>query len=393
MLFRSLNIDVDFYQRSLKHLNELNLQEIDIISSQLETNTHYYTVKPSEYNTNCAFCGSPNIVKYGKTMRKLLDLPVRDEKIIINVIVPRYRCNCCNQTFSHTFQFVDKHAKVTKRLREKIEKLFLYRSLSDISQEYNISVSAIERIAMKYIRKQDADRHIILPELLGIDEAHINKNTYGLFVDIKKHKPIELLKNNTYNEMSKFLKSVDYSNVKVVVIDMTPKYKRLINTIIPAAHIVIDKFHIQQDIQKAFRKELAQYDNVILYEIRTLLLYKRESLSYEQQQLLNEYISRYPQVSFIYEIKELLINIYNTTDKDSAEQIIDKASALITADYIFFYHLLKRILYWKQEILNYHDYQYTNAVTEGINKRIVQFNYIGNGYSFPILRAKLLYSY
>jgi len=174
---------------------------------------------------------------------------------------------------------------------------------------------------------------------------------------------------------------------------MTPKYKRLIKTIIPDAHIVIDKFHIQQDIQKAFRKELAQYDNVILYEIRTLLLYKRESLSYEQQQLLNEYISRYPQVSFIYEIKELLINIYNTTDKDSAKQIIDKASALITADYIFFYHLLKKILYWKQEILNYHDYQYTNAVTEGINKRIVQFNYIGNGYSFPILRAKLLYSY
>ena len=102
--------------------------------------------------------------------------------------------------------------------------------------------------------------------------------------------------------MSRFLKSVDYSNVKVVVIDMTPKYKRLIKTIIPDAHIVIDKFHIQQDIQKAFRKELAQYDNVILYEIRTLLLYKRESLSYEQQQLLNEYISRYPQVSFIYEI-------------------------------------------------------------------------------------------
>ena len=64
-------------------MNELNLQEIDIISSQLETNTHYYTVKPSEYNTNCAFCGSTNIVKYGKTMRKLLDLPVRDEKIII----------------------------------------------------------------------------------------------------------------------------------------------------------------------------------------------------------------------------------------------------------------------------------------------------------------------
>lgn len=373
-------------------MNELNLQEIDIISSHLENDTHYYTVKPSEYNTICAFCGSTNIVKYGKTMRKLLDLPVRDERIIINVIVPRYRCNCCNQTFSHTFQFVDKHAKVTNRLREKIEKLFLYRSLSDISQEYNISVTAIERIAMKYIHKKDASRHIILPELLGIDEAHISNNAYGLFVDIEKHKPIELLRNNTYNEMSRFLNSVDYSNVKVVVIDMTPKYKRLIKAIIPDAHIVIDKFHIQQDVQKAFKKELAQYDNIILYEIRTLLLYKRESLSYEQQQLLNEYISRYPQVSFIYEIKELLINIYNTTDRNSAEQIINKASALITVDYIFFYHLLEKILYWKQEILNYHDYQYTNAVTEGINKRIAQSNYIGNGYSFPILRARLLYS-
>ena len=140
---------------------------------------------------------------------------------------------------------------------------------------------------------------------MGIDEAHISNNAYGLFFDIEKHKPIELLRNNTYNEMSRFLNNVDYSNVKVVVIDMTPKYKRLIKTIIPDAHIVIDKFHIQQDVQKAFKKELAKYDNIILYEIRTLLLYKRESLSYEQQQLLNEYISRYPQVSFIYEIKEL----------------------------------------------------------------------------------------
>ncbi len=91
---------------------------------------------------------------------------------------------------------------------------------------------------------------------MGIDEAHISNNAYGLFFDIEKHKPIELLRNNTYNEMNRFLNSVDYSNVKVVVIDMTPKYKRLIKTIIPDAHIVIDKFHIQQDVQKAFKKEL-----------------------------------------------------------------------------------------------------------------------------------------
>ena len=47
---------------------------------------------------------------------------------------------------------------------------------------------------------------------------------------------------------------------------------------------------------------------------------------------------------------------------------------------------------WRKQILAYFEYPITNAFTESFNSKIRKVYQEGNGYSFEVLRAKVLFS-
>lgn len=47
---------------------------------------------------------------------------------------------------------------------------------------------------------------------------------------------------------------------------------------------------------------------------------------------------------------------------------------------------------WREELFNYFDHPITNAYTESLNNLIRVTNRIGRGYSFEVLRAKMLFT-
>jgi transposase len=47
---------------------------------------------------------------------------------------------------------------------------------------------------------------------------------------------------------------------------------------------------------------------------------------------------------------------------------------------------------WEEQILGYFDHQVTNAYTESMNNLIRAVSRLGRGYSFEVLRAKMLFS-
>lgn len=52
--------------------------------------------------------------------------------------------------------------------------------------------------------------------------------------------------------------------------------------------------------------------------------------------------------------------------------------------------LLSIVKNWRREILAYFDHRFTNGSTEGVNAAIRQIDRQGRGYSFEVLRARLL---
>lgn len=47
---------------------------------------------------------------------------------------------------------------------------------------------------------------------------------------------------------------------------------------------------------------------------------------------------------------------------------------------------------WEEEIFNYFNSPITNAYTESLNRLIKTMNHVGRGYSFQVLRAKILFT-
>ena len=56
-----------------------------------------------------------------------------------------------------------------------------------------------------------------------------------------------------------------------------------------------------------------------------------------------------------------------------------------------FKELVSTMTNWQQEIFAYFDHQVTNAYTEALNGLIKVSNRVGRGYSFEVIRAKMLY--
>jgi hypothetical protein len=54
--------------------------------------------------------------------------------------------------------------------------------------------------------------------------------------------------------------------------------------------------------------------------------------------------------------------------------------------------LTKAMDNWEAEIFAYFDYRVTNAYTESLNSLIRVINRLGRGYSFEVLRAKILFT-
>ena len=88
--------------------------------------------------------------------------------------------------FVDRFNTLDLCSKMTNRLRCKIQQLSLTKPFKHIAREYKLSVTTIEKIALAYIREKDSQHIMYSPEVLGIDEAHLNGSIRCVLTDIKR---------------------------------------------------------------------------------------------------------------------------------------------------------------------------------------------------------------
>lgn len=77
--------------------------------------------------------------------------------------------------------------------------------------------------------------------------------------------------------------------------------------------------------------------------------------------------------------------------KDEAILKFEKCKESIPSDFKPFLDVSKTYTNHKKEIFNYFDMPYTNAYTESVNNIIKMIEKQGKGYSYEVLRAKVLY--
>ena len=101
---------------------------------------------------------------------------------------------------------------------------------------------------------------------------------------------------------------------------------------------------------------------------------------------------KFPKLGIAYCLKETMRDIYiESKDRYEAYQRFYEWECRIPDDFKAFKDLQNTYNNNKQEIFNYFLQPYTNAYTESINNVIKSIEKAGKGYSYEVLRAKVLY--
>ena len=387
----------------------LNLSEFEVIKR--EENEYYYkfTIIAKERPFVCTQClwdetpilgDNKRFTIHSSKERQLFDIPIHGKPVVLILKHNRYKCPCCNKTFYQPFHAIERNDKVTLRLKHYIQQQSLRKPFLEVGYDCGLSHTSVRKYFKEEIARLDAERNIKAPRVLGIDEAHLNKKMRGVFTDTENNKLLEITEDNLKRTVKHTIQNMEgYEDIEVVTIDMWSGYRYACRELIPKATVVVDKFHVVQyannaldKVRKELKHSLCKDRTRILRNDRWVLLKNKEDLSEKDIMLRDTWFDEFPELGVAYWLKETLRDIYiESKDRYEAFQRFYEWECRIPDDFKAFKDLQNTYNNNKQEIFNYFLQPYTNAYTESINNVIKSIEKAGKGYSYEVLRAKVLY--
>ena len=394
----------------------------------------------------CPFCKEKtDIILSGRTNPRVIHDVIRNNCRVDIVIQPiRLQCKSCGERFTPSIPGIDEVHSMTTRLLDFLRLECFLQPYTLLAERSGISVETVRGIMDEEIQKYEDEREanpLLAPRVLGIDEKHINRVMRGTIVNVEEGLLLDMLEDNKPNTMQEaIMRFTDWDKrIEVITTDMSNAYLQWLPTFLPRATIVIDRFHVIQDIERRISSTKKQ-----LYEHRKKLIDKIEDVKEKvrqmgvlrilnnTQRLLNYNIENivrdtksnkamqlatimdeFPEFKLLRQLYYLIEIMYQQETYEEAEAVWNEWVAMLPPgsdkeykEWCDLYSVVPPLFddfrsfsrqgfqFFKPYILNYFrpGCRYTNAATEGLNNLIGNINSQGNGYSFKALRAKCLYA-
>ncbi|MGG0939211.1 ISL3 family transposase [Brevibacillus centrosporus] len=383
-------------------MNILNLPTFNVTNQETNENGDYVIwVESVSPPSRCPDCGFDSLYKHGTKKQLFMDLPMHGKRVGIAINRQRYKCRNCPSSFFEKLPDIDDKRMMTRRLVQWIEERSLKLTFTSIADEIGVDEKTVRNIFRDYVNRLEEQFQRETPKWLGMDEVHLLRKYRGVVTNVERRTVIEILKNRNQDTMTKYLFSLpNRERIKYVAMDMWMPYKNAVQTALPHAKIVIDKFHVVKEandamekIRKANRNGVSAKQRKQLMHDRFVLLRRRHDLRPQDIIKFELWTKNFEMIGTGYDLKEEFYEIYDTDNKIEAynryvawkEKIPDTLRP-------YFEPVISKFDNWTEEILNYFDYRITNAYTESLNRLIKTMHHIGRGYSFEALRAKILFT-
>lgn len=351
----------------------------------------------------CKSCNGETLILFGTQTQKYRDLPVHMRPTTLIVERQRLRCKDCGKTQFQEMPHMHGKYMMTERLVEYIQRESLKRTFTGIAEDIGADEKTVRQIFSAYAKQLDIRHKVYTPEWLGIDEVHLTRQMRCVITDVYNRRPLDLLKDrNKPTVMAWLRKYMDPAVLKVVTMDMHTGYLYAVQEVFPDVKIVVDKFHVTKPantaleyVRKATHKELTDNQRKQLKHDRKIMLLRRDDLNPQQSLILQVWLGNFEDLGKAYMLKEAFYDIYSFPTRIAAENAfavwMDDLNAQSDLIREAFSSLTTFMFNWREYIFNYFDYRATNAYTESFNAYLKQIYRNGRGYSFPAIRAKVLY--
>ncbi|MBM7643803.1 transposase, partial [Streptococcus loxodontisalivarius] len=226
--------------------------------------THKVFYAKLDYDApKCPNCQG-NMTKYDfQKPCKIPYLEMVGYKVLIRLKKRRFKCKSCGKMTVAKTSLVRENHQIPNIVNLKItEKLMSREAMSNIASDLAISVSTVYRQLNRFESKTDLSR---LPETMSWDEYAFKKGKMSFIAqDYDSNRIIAILDGRTHavirNHFLRYTHKVR-SRVKVITMDMFSPYYGLAKSLFPNAKIVLDCFHIVQNLSRALNRLRTQIMN------------------------------------------------------------------------------------------------------------------------------------
>ena len=374
----------------------------------------------------CTCCGvvnnGANIIKHSPKSSDIQLLPFQEVPTILRLFKQRFLCKDCHQTFSAQTYYVSKNCYISQPLKFAIAvDLKKKISMKDIAARYFVSFKTVERVLDSFYPDYQAKKNY-LPKHLLIDEFKGTRDCEGkmcfIFSDAETGDIIDILDDRRNFKLIAFFQRFSLKarqSVQHVVMDMNAAYGSMVPKVFPNAKILIDHFHIIQQISQAFNQQRIRTQNRLNKQdaeegknYRKLKKYwkqlqkKQKNLGYQHLKQFPLFQQKYvtesevvdylltvdPVLKASYEVYQDLLDAFEERNASEFFRVIDHLPALLEKPFIKSLHYLKR---HRKAISLSFTQSYSNGRLEGKNNLIKVIQRIAFGFrTFKHLRRRIL---
>ncbi|MDK9790668.1 ISL3 family transposase [Vibrio sp. D431a] len=380
----------------------LNLPNVLVTNTEDLDETYIIHAQSNSPVRLCGECRLFNTVLVGKRIQPITDTTMHGKRVEIKFTRKRLKCKDCNSTSFEYLDWLSPDFRMTKRAERNIARKAGKAPFIHIASELGISEGTVRNVFQTYVELIESKHDRIAPRVLGIGETHFSKKMRLFMTDIEKKTLLDMRKDRSQDATQKaIMRLTNWKNIEIVCIDMWRPYLRATKQLLPDAVVIIDPFHVakmaneaMEKARKAVRKELSDKERKKLKNDRKILLKRRDNIKGLNELASFEFwTNEFPELMEVYNAKEAYFGMWDMPTRQLAEEYWENWKTQSTPAILkHFAPALKAFDNWHEYIFNWWDYPYTNDVTESLNSVIKGVFRNGRGYSFEVLRAKLLYT-
>ncbi|HYQ91924.1 MAG TPA: ISL3 family transposase, partial [Candidatus Competibacteraceae bacterium] len=325
---------------------------------------------------------------------RLRHLPVFGREVLIEIRPKRYRCPHCDggPTTTQRCDWYDPNRPHTKAFEAWVLKLLVHSTVADVSRRLDLGVKAVEGIMAYHLTPTVDWAAFTVLETLGIDEVALCKGQGHYMAVVWARDAVgdthvlAVLPNRLQATVQAFLDTIPAAlktTVRQVCIDMWEGYASAVAATLPAAEVVVDRFHVavqyRQAVDDLRQQECRRLnagrpaDQVLpTAELRSLLRREGSSLNRAQQDQLVNLFQPAPTLASAYRLRTLLTAIFECTpDRVTAQTRLHRWGEQVKAAGITcFDKFLTTLQHWQEGILNYFNNRQNSGFVEGLNNKL-----------------------
>ena len=289
--------------------------------------------------------------------------------------------------------------------RFAVEVLLASASVSQACALLGLSWDTAQEIMRRAVQRGLERRQLDRLKYLGMDEKSFRRGQsyVTLLTDLEESRVLDVVEERTAEAASQLwdtLSPEQKQGVEAVAVDMWEPFIQTIQTQVPDADIVHDKFHVSNYLGEAVdkvrrqeHKELLAQGDETLKGTRQLWLYNPQNFSPEQAEEFSALKDLHLKVARAWAAKELFSKFWEYQEEGWARRFFKDWFGWVSRSrlkpVVDVAQMLKRHL---DNLLTYLKHHITNAVTEGLNSKIQSLKSAARGFrNFRNYRIRILF--